>query len=52
MYLIHMWRTEFGKRNPINAGIKMTMKLNIDFNSLTVYRLYEEMVNEKNKLLA
>lgn len=30
IYLIPMYRTEFGKRNPINTGIKMEMELNID----------------------
>jgi len=30
MYLIPKCRTEFGKRNSINVGIKMAMELNID----------------------
>jgi len=30
MYLVPICRTEFGKNNPINAGIKTAMKLNIN----------------------
>jgi len=50
MYLIPMCRTEFGKRNPINVGTKMTMEINIDVGLFKIFRLYKEMV--KIKLLA
>jgi len=39
MYLIHLCRTEFGKRNPLNAGIKMAMKLNIDVGLFETLKL-------------
>jgi len=51
MYLIPMCRTEFGKRNPSNAGIKMAMELNIDVGLFKIFRLYKKLVNEKIKLL-
>jgi len=52
MYLIPKCRTEFGKRNPINVGIKMAMELNIDLGLFKIFSLYKKMVNEKIKLLA
>lgn len=51
LYLIPLCRTEFGKRNPINAGIKMAMELNIDVGLFTIYKFYKKIVNEKIKLL-
>jgi len=38
MYLIPLCRTEFGKRNPLNAGIKMAMELNIDVGLFKVFK--------------
>jgi len=43
MYLIP--RTEFGKRNPLNAGIKMAMELNIDVGLCKIFKLFKKMVN-------
>jgi len=48
MYLIPLCRTKFGKRNPVNAGIKMAMELNIDVGLFTTFRSYKRIVNEKN----
>jgi len=47
-----MCRTEFGKRNRINAGIKMAMELNINISLFTIFNLYKKEVNKKIKLLA
>jgi len=39
MYLIHSCRTEFRKRNPLNAGVKMAMEFNIDVGLFKVFKL-------------
>ncbi|KAE9537452.1 hypothetical protein AGLY_006475 [Aphis glycines] len=35
--------TEFGKRNPINVGIKMAVELNIDVGLFKIFSLYKKM---------
>ncbi|KAF0754247.1 putative RNA-directed DNA polymerase [Aphis craccivora] len=44
MYLIPKCRTEFGKRNSINVGIKMAMELNIDVCLLKFLTMYSSRI--------
>jgi len=43
MYLIAKCKTEFGKRNPVNVGIKLVMELNIDVTLFPVFRFYKKI---------
>jgi len=43
--------TEFGKRNPINAGIWLAMKFNIDVYLFTIFKSYKKIINEIIKLM-
>lgn len=47
VYIILKCKTEIGKRNPFNAGIKLRMQLDLDINLFTNFRLYVKIINEK-----
>jgi len=48
--LIPRYIMKFGKRNPINAGIKMALELNINVSLFIIYRYIKKVVSKKIKL--